>query len=121
MTRVSRGQLFWGRAAVGTTDAIRRIGRVELQGFEQVVVGTPPPPSRQSPTLSEPPIGPEPFDPVIDPPFLDLALRLAERMRSALSSTDRKSRPTPSTPGSEPRVPTFAWCDCPVHRRGKRP
>jgi len=30
---------------------------------------------------------PEPFDPVVDPPFFDLALRLAERTRFALSST----------------------------------
>jgi hypothetical protein len=32
-------------------------------------------------------MGPEPFDLVVDPPFFNLALRLAERKRFPLSST----------------------------------
>jgi hypothetical protein len=48
-------------------------------------------------------MGPEPFDPVVDPPFFDLALRLAEaRPRFPLSSTARTARPTPSAPGVPP-------------------
>jgi len=52
-------------------------------------------------------MGPEPFDPVIDPPFFDLDLRLAEpRLRFPLSSTTaRTAEPTPSAPGVPPGRP----------------
>jgi hypothetical protein len=50
-------------------------------------VQIPPRPLCQGPALLEPEIGPEPFDPVVDPPFFDLALQLAQRTRFPLSST----------------------------------
>jgi hypothetical protein len=83
---------------------------------ERVLI--PPRPPRQTPAPISPEIAPEPFDPVVDPPFLDLALRLAERQRSSLSSTDREAEPTPSAPGASPGAPLFERCECPEHSAG---
>ncbi len=47
----------------------------------------PPRPLPQGPAPLKLETGPEPFNPVVDPPFFDLAPRLAERMRFHLSST----------------------------------
>lgn len=67
-------------------------------------VRIPPRPIRQEPAPPTPELGLEPFDPVVDPPFFDLALRLAKTPpRFPLSSTTaRTAEPTHSGPGARP-------------------
>jgi|SRR5579872_4553550 len=57
----------------------------------------PPRPARQQTGPDLPTSGQEPFDEVVDPPFLDLALRLDERARSETATEpEPEFDPTPS-------------------------
>ena len=57
-------------------------------------VRNPPRPSPQSQAPLKPEVSPEPFDSVVDPPFFELSLRLAERPRFPLSFAARTAEPT---------------------------